>query len=99
MASDTFGGKVVWITGASSGIGRSLALAFNRAGARLILSARSHERLELVKRDCRPDAEVHVLPFDLADTEHLPAHTANALGSSATSTTWCTTPGWRCVTA
>ena len=79
MASDTFGGKVVWITGASSGIGRSLALAFNRAGARLILSARSHERLELVKRDCRPDAEVHVLPFDLADTEHLPAHTANAL--------------------
>ncbi|MFZ2055038.1 MAG: SDR family NAD(P)-dependent oxidoreductase, partial [Candidatus Aminicenantales bacterium] len=38
--------KVVLITGASSGIGRSCAVAFARQGARLILAARRHERLE-----------------------------------------------------
>ena len=79
MARKAFSGKVVWITGASSGIGRALALAFDRAGARLILSSRSRERLEVVKRSCRRDAEIHVLPFDLADLEHLPADAANAL--------------------
>jgi len=79
MARDSFSGKVVWITGASSGIGRSLALAFDRAGAKLILSSRSREGLEVVKRSCRGDALVHVLPFDLADLEQLPAHAATAL--------------------
>lgn len=79
MARDSFSGKVVWITGASSGIGRSLALAFDRAGASVILSSRSREGLEAVKRSCHRDAEVHVLPFDLADLEQLPAHAATAL--------------------
>jgi len=79
MARDSFNGKVVWITGASSGIGRSLALAFDRAGARLILSSRSREGLEAVKRSCRGDALVHVLPFDLGDLEQLPGHAATAL--------------------
>jgi len=79
MAGERFSGKVVWITGASSGIGRSLAVAFDRAGARLILSSRNREALEEVKRSCRRDAEIHVLPFDLADLEQLPAHAANAL--------------------
>jgi NADP-dependent 3-hydroxy acid dehydrogenase YdfG len=61
---DAFRGKVVWITGASSGIGRSLALAFAAAGARLILSARRREVLAEVQRVCGA-AESHVVPFDL----------------------------------
>ena len=86
MVTETFSGKVVWITGASSGVGRSLALAFDRAGARLILSSRSRDSLEAVQRECRRDAEIHVLPFDLADLEHIAAWRMHC-AASATSTT------------
>jgi short-subunit dehydrogenase len=78
MAEVSFTGKVVWITGASSGIGRSLALAFAAAGARLILSARRLEALAEV-RDACGTAEVRLLPFDLADLDVLPARAAEAL--------------------
>ena len=46
-------GKVVWITGASSGIGESLAYALAECGARLILSARREEELKRVREKCR----------------------------------------------
>jgi short-subunit dehydrogenase len=59
-------GKVVWITGASSGIGEALAYELARKNCKLILSARNIEALELVKSNCL-NAEVAVLPFDLAD--------------------------------
>jgi NAD(P)-dependent dehydrogenase (short-subunit alcohol dehydrogenase family) len=41
-------GKVVWITGASRGLGEATAYAFSAAGARLILTARSEDDLERV---------------------------------------------------
>jgi short-subunit dehydrogenase len=78
MAGVSFTGKVVWITGASSGIGRSLALAFAAAGARLILSARRLEALAEVRGACGT-AEVRLVPFDLADLDGLPARAAEAL--------------------
>jgi len=77
-ASTEFQGKVVWITGASSGIGRSLALAFAAFGARLILSGRRADALEAVARECRP-AEVRTIAFDLADLDTIPHHVREAL--------------------
>ena len=45
-----FENKVVWITGASSGIGEATAYAFANEGAKLILSARREEELFRVKK-------------------------------------------------
>jgi NADP-dependent 3-hydroxy acid dehydrogenase YdfG len=50
--ADTLNGKVVWITGSSSGIGEHIALALARGGAKLVLSARRLQELERVKEDC-----------------------------------------------
>ncbi len=60
---------VIWITGASSGIGEALAKAFALEGAKLILSARRAEELERVKKTLHlPDSQVLILPLDLSDT-------------------------------
>ena len=79
MSANRFNGKVVWITGASSGIGRALALAFDRAGARLILSARAARNLEPVRQACRVGSEVQLLPFDLAEVDTMPQQVEQAL--------------------
>ncbi len=55
----------VWVTGASSGIGRDLALELSRCGARLILSGRNRERLLEVAGRCT--GEAFVLPFDATE--------------------------------
>ncbi|UOQ72835.1 SDR family oxidoreductase [Hymenobacter cellulosilyticus] len=67
-----FSQQVVWITGASAGIGEALAREFARAGARLVLSARNMTELERVGAACAP-APVLLLPLDLAQADTLPA--------------------------
>jgi len=62
-------GKVVWITGASSGIGEALAVAASRRGARLVLSARREAELQRVKGLCAEPTKVAVLPLDLTAFE------------------------------
>lgn len=64
---------VVCITGASSGIGEALAYAFAKKGARLILCARSVEKLEKVATGCTTAAEVIVHPIDLSKYKEIEA--------------------------
>ncbi|RAK68164.1 SDR family oxidoreductase [Hymenobacter edaphi] len=68
----SFRNQVVWVTGASAGIGEALARAFAQAGARLVLSARNEAELQRVAAACAP-AETLVVPLDLADAASLPA--------------------------
>lgn len=66
-----FKDKVIWITGASSGIGEALALEFSRLEARLILSARREEELKRVAALTKlPELDIMILPFDLGDTKN-----------------------------
>ncbi len=65
-----FAGKIVWITGASSGIGRGLALGCAKAGARLIISARREELLKKLETEIRELVDnpiVSILQLDITD--------------------------------
>jgi dehydrogenase/reductase SDR family protein 7B len=56
-----FQNKVVWITGASAGIGEALALALAHKGAALVLSARDEKALDAVAKKCLDAGAVRVL--------------------------------------
>lgn len=72
--------KVVWITGASSGIGEALAHEFAKEGAKLVLSARRMEELERVKKELGlPDSSVLKLPIDMLRPEEFAAKTQAVL--------------------
>ena len=71
----TLKGKVVWILGASSGIGRDLAYELANAGCKIILSATRQHRLEEVREQCLKlngrltEKDILVLPLDLSKIE------------------------------
>jgi short-subunit dehydrogenase len=65
-------GKVVLITGASSGIGKSTAVKAADAGATVLLVARSIEKLEETKREIEESGGVaHIHRCDMADIEDI----------------------------
>ncbi|MCV2870260.1 SDR family NAD(P)-dependent oxidoreductase [Defluviimonas sp. WL0002] len=59
-----FSGKTYWIVGASEGLGRELAAALSRAGASVVLSARTASRLRSLADDI---AGAVVIPMDVTD--------------------------------
>lgn len=66
MAKQRFKNKVVWITGASSGIGEASAKAFANEGAYVIVSARREQALKELAQSIGADRTL-VLPVDLTD--------------------------------
>lgn len=71
--------KVIWITGASSGIGEALTYQLNSLGCNLILSARREDVLTEVKNKCTYPEKAKILPLDLTDFDALQAITKNAV--------------------
>jgi len=69
----TFEKKIIWITGASSGIGEALAYEWSKLGAHLILSARRESELERVKAACAHSDRCTVVPLDLSRQEDIEA--------------------------
>jgi len=75
--SDALAGKVAIITGASSGVGDAAAHAFARAGARVVLAARSRDRIESLARDINGLA----VPTDVSRLDDLQALVDRALAA------------------
>jgi short-subunit dehydrogenase len=77
----TLSHKVIWITGASSGIGEALAYELAKRKTKLILSARRKGELERVKGNCIPEAQpdIRILPLDLAQASTLQLNTEAAI--------------------
>ncbi|MCP9769545.1 SDR family oxidoreductase [Lacihabitans sp. LS3-19] len=72
--------KIVWITGASSGIGEATAYVMAKEGSKLVLSARRKDELEKVKQNCGlPDGDVLVLPLDVEDFEKIKEATQSVI--------------------
>jgi short-subunit dehydrogenase len=78
MKTIVFQNKVCWITGASGGIGAALAMALNKAGAYLVLSSRSAEKLNEVKQACEYPDKIEMMVCDMEETEKLNAAATTA---------------------
>ncbi|WP_341708102.1 SDR family NAD(P)-dependent oxidoreductase [Halopseudomonas sp.] len=74
----SYASKVVWITGASSGIGEALAKAMLEQGAEVILSGRRADALQALAA-VAPERTL-VLPFETTDYDRLPALVEQAWG-------------------
>ncbi len=62
--------NIIWITGASSGIGLALAQAYAHRGASVVLSARSADKLEEIRQSLTNPENHLVLPLDLMDSSN-----------------------------
>ncbi len=73
-----FNNKTVWITGASEGIGKALALQLAAKGAKIILTARNVEKLEAVQAALKGGGHI-VFPMDLLKTDEIAAKVKEVL--------------------
>ncbi len=81
--ADRLKGKLVVITGASSGVGRAAALAFARSGASLVLAARRDEAIAALATECREmGSNAIAVPTDVTEYEAMRnlARTAKQFG-------------------
>lgn len=75
-----FKSKIVWITGASGGLGEALAYRFAKEGAKLVLSSRNEKELLRVKTNCKlRDNDIMIVPLDLANHSEIPIKVSRVL--------------------
>lgn len=67
MKKQDFTDKIVWITGASSGIGAAIAMQLNTLGAKVIASARREEKLIVLKFNCPNPDNMILIPLDITN--------------------------------
>lgn len=63
-------GKTILVTGASSGIGRAVAIECSKVGAKVILLGRNGERLLQTKEECE-GSDHSIIQFDLSDIDNI----------------------------
>lgn len=80
MSQEFFAGRVVWLTGASSGIGEALAHALAERGASLVLSSRDEEKLRGVQTACAHSERHFVQPLDMLEPATFPAAVEQVMG-------------------
>jgi len=61
--------KTVFITGATSGIGRATAFELAKHGMNLILCGRRQDRLNTIQKELNQEVNVHTLNFDVRDKD------------------------------
>ena len=71
--------KVIWITGASSGIGAALAMEYAKHGALLILSSRNTDALHSIKSAFSAPERAQILEMDLASHTGFDKHVERAV--------------------
>lgn len=73
--------KTIWITGASSGIGKAVAIALSEYECNLILSSRRADVLEEVKQLCKKPNNVAIVPLDLANLKDMQKYAVQAIST------------------
>lgn len=66
----TLEGKKILVTGASSGIGKSIAIECSKMGASVIITGRNTERLQQTMSECQGEDNL-MIPFDLSKLDEL----------------------------
>jgi len=62
--------KVIWVVGASSGIGKALAIEFSKQKCKIVVSSRNEKELNIVKTECENNgSECIVIPLDLTQID------------------------------
>ncbi|MFT5581615.1 MAG: dehydrogenase/reductase SDR family protein 7B [Psychromonas sp.] len=80
--SNSFQNKVIWIIGASSGIGKECAVQLAKEGAVLILSSRQEDKLLEVKKSISLPDSHKILPLDLENLDGVEDRLLDLLGSN-----------------
>ncbi len=75
-----FSGKNIWVTGASSGIGKAVAVELSKSNVHLVLSGRNEKALQETAALCeKNNSSTLIVPFDLSDEESVISAAKNVL--------------------